>query len=238
MNQPTPGHFFNKETSEIYDERNRRLAPISENLHFLIRLVLRDFPPRARVLCVGVGTGAEILSLSKAFPGWTFVGVDPSSPMLEVCRENLKSAGVLERCELIHGYAQDLPTGSHFDIGLSILVGHFVEREERLGFYKAICDRLRADGYFINAEISFDLDSEESSLMVKNWEGVQLLMGATPDSLTTLPNQLREMLSVIPPREIEHLLRQSGIPLPVRFFQAFMICAWYGKKQVEGLDAE
>lgn len=75
-------HFT--DAARVYDERNRQLAPIADNMHFLIRLILKNAPMRARVLCVGVGTGAEILSLSKSFPEWTFVGVDPSTGMLDV----------------------------------------------------------------------------------------------------------------------------------------------------------
>src|SRR5512133_1141600 len=95
-------HFT--DTAKVYDERNRQLAPIINNLHFLIRLILKNAPVRARVLCVGVGTGAEILSLSEAFAEWTFVGVDPSVGMIDICRERLSNAGVMNRCELINGY--------------------------------------------------------------------------------------------------------------------------------------
>jgi tRNA (cmo5U34)-methyltransferase len=221
-------HFT--EAAKAYDEKNRQLSPIAENMHFLIRLILKDAPVRARVLCVGVGTGAEILSLSKQFPEWTFVGVDPSIGMLDVCRARLKSASVLDRCELIHGYVHDVPAGENFDIALSVLVAHFVKREERLNFYKAIKDRLRSNGYLINTEISYDLNSVEFPLMLRNWEAVQLLMGATPESIANLSQVLREMLSVVSPAETESLLKQSGIYLPVRFFQAFMISGWYGLK--------
>jgi tRNA (cmo5U34)-methyltransferase len=47
---------------------------------------------------------------------------------------------------------------------------------------------------------------------------------------------LRSVLFVHPPRETERLLRESGIPVPVRFFQAFMIHAWYGRRLSAGLD--
>jgi tRNA (cmo5U34)-methyltransferase len=80
------------------------------------------------------------------------------------------------------------------------------------------------------AELSFDLASPQFPLMLQNWEQVQLLMGATPESLAKLPVQLREMLSVVSPADTEALLRQSGIPQPLRFFQAFMICGWHGNK--------
>lgn len=221
-------HF--SDSAKAYDEKNRQLAPIADNMHFLIRLILKNAPARARVLCVGVGTGAEILSLAKSFPEWTFVGVDPAVGMLNVCRERLGATGVLNRCELIHGYVHDVPQGESFDVVLSILVAHFVKREDRLNFYKAMSDRLRTGGTLINTEISYDLNSQEFPLMLKNWEEVQLLMGATPESLANLSQVLREMLSVISPIETESLLNKSGIDLPVRFFQAFMISGWYGIK--------
>lgn len=230
MNKP-PIDFFTHETAKSYDERNRKLAHISDCLHFLIGLVLRDLPPRSRILCAGAGTGAEILSLSRVYPDWTFVALDPSQAMLDVCRERLTEAGLADRCEFVHGYVQDLPNQLNFDAALSVLVGHFVKREERLGFFKHLTDRLRIGGYLVNAEISFDLGSTEFPSMLQRWEAVQTLMGATPESLAALPKQLKEVLTVLPPEETENLIRQSGIDVPVRFFQAFMISAWYGKKE-------
>ena len=223
-------NFFNKEVSQNYDERNSKLNPISRNAHFLIGLLLKELPARARILCVGVGTGAELLSLASVYPEWTFVGLDPSDSMLEVCRERLKEAGVLDRCELVHGYVQDLPSGERFDAAVSVLVAHFVKREERLDFFRHIVSRVIKGGYIVNTELSFDLDSKEFPSMLKNWEQVQTLMGATPESLAALPSLLKETLTVLPAAEVESQMRQSGIAVPVRFYQAFMISGWYGKK--------
>ncbi|WP_232288441.1 class I SAM-dependent methyltransferase [Anaeromyxobacter sp. K] len=55
-------------------------------LHLVTRLALGELPAQARILCVGAGTGAELLSLAAAFPGWRFTAVDPSEPMLRRCR--------------------------------------------------------------------------------------------------------------------------------------------------------
>ena len=41
MSKPETVDFFSKEQSLHYDERNRKLAPIADNMHFLIRLALR-----------------------------------------------------------------------------------------------------------------------------------------------------------------------------------------------------
>lgn len=226
----SPADFFNHEVARNYDERNNRLSLISDCLHFLMNLTLKDLPARARVLCVGAGTGAEILSLARAFPDWTFVALDPSLPMLDVCRERMARAGLTDRCEFVHGYAGDLPLQPGFDAVFSILVAHFVGREERASFFRQMTERLKTGGWLVNAEISFDLDSAEFPSMLKNWESIQGLMGATPESLAGLPRQLRETLTVLPPSQTEDLLRQAGIALPVRFYQAFMVSAWSGVK--------
>lgn len=226
---PPKADFFTKELSLAYDERNSKLAPISENMHFLIRLVLKDLPTQAKILCVGVGTGAEILSLAKAFPQWSFVGLDPSASMLEVCAERLKAAGVADRCRLVHGYIHETPEIEKFDGVVSVLVAHFVKREERLSFYQNMVRRLKPNGYLVNTEISSDLNAPEFSQMLNNWKEVQTLMGATSESLTALPQTLREILTVLSNAETEQLLRQAGLPLPVRFFQSFMITGWYGR---------
>lgn len=223
--------FFTKDASKNYDAKNSRLSPITDNLHFLIRLVLKDLPAQSRVLCIGVGTGAEILSLAKEYSTWTFVGVDPSASMLDVCHERLKDAGIAGRCELIHGYAQDLPLDSRFDAALSVLVAHFVKREERMNFYQSMIKRLKTGGYLVNAEISHDMDAPEFPSMLKNWERVQSLMGATTESLQALPTLMKEVLAVLPPSEIETLIQDSGIKIPVRFFQSFMITGWHGRKE-------
>lgn len=222
--------FFTEAVAESYDEKNSRLAPIADNMHFLVRLVLQDLPACSRVLCVGVGTGAEILSLAGVYPELSFVGVDPSAAMLAVCQERLKRAGVLERCELIHGCVQDLPAEECFDAVISILVAHFVKREERPDFYRSMMQRLRVGGYLVNTELSFDLNAAEFRSMLKNWERVQTLMGATPDSLKSLPDLLRNTLTVLPPTEVERLVRGDNSGTPVQFFQALMIRGWYLRK--------
>jgi tRNA (cmo5U34)-methyltransferase len=227
---PLPPMHFNQEMADSYDRRNIPLAPIADNMHFLVRLVLEGLPAGARILCVGVGTGAEILALSKAFPGWTFTGVDPSAEMLAVCRDRLKHAGLMDRCDLIQGFVQDVPEDAGFDAVLSLLVAHFIGREERAVFYRNIHHRLKTGGYFVSSEICFDLDSAEFPAMLKNWERVQAGMGATPETLQKLSAMLRTTLSVLSPAETDALLRTSGFALPVAFFQAFLIRGVFATK--------
>lgn len=217
--------------AETYDEKFAKASAIQEAMHLLTRLVLNDLPPQSRILCVGVGTGAEILSLSQVHPDWTFVGVDPSPDMLKVCERRLNKAGVMNRCKLITGYVQDVPKDEPYHAVLSVLVGHFVKRDERVDFLSQMRARLREDGYLVNIEISCDLDADDFHSRVKNWGEFQRMCGATSESLAKLPDQLRDILTVLPPLEVEKIFRDVGFDMPIRFFQAFMITGWWAQKK-------
>jgi tRNA (cmo5U34)-methyltransferase len=80
------------EQAASYDSQWAKLSPVSACLHFLIGTVLSDLPDDARILCVGAGTGAEMIYLAQQFPGWRLTAVEPSAPMLEVCRSRADSS--------------------------------------------------------------------------------------------------------------------------------------------------
>ncbi|MEL7686155.1 class I SAM-dependent methyltransferase [Citromicrobium bathyomarinum] len=215
--------------AEAYDRRNAGLKPLSDCLHFQMRLVLCHLPERAKVLCVGVGTGADIFALASERPDLSFVGVDPSVEMLEVARHRLDEAGIGDRCELRPGYVDEVPQ-SDFDAAVSIFVAHFVQRDDRADFYRAIHDRLAPGARFVSAEISGDFDAPNFPEMLEDWKRVHRLMGATEEALSSLGETLRNVLGVVGPAETEALWREAGFAVPVPFYQAFMIRGWHTHK--------
>ena len=58
---------FNQQASG-YDDQAAKVAPIYHNLHFLLEAVFSELPTEASVLCVGIGTGAELVHLVQKFP--------------------------------------------------------------------------------------------------------------------------------------------------------------------------
>jgi tRNA (cmo5U34)-methyltransferase len=231
MNTKAIVESFDKAPAGSYDEKNKKLAPISENLHFLSGLVLKELPANARVLCVGTGTGAEILSLARIYPNWTFDGIDPSERMLEDCKKRIESEGLLSRCRLFRGYLSEFNTAEKYDAVLCILVMHFIQDPgERAKMYHDMADHLKTGGVLINAEISYDLNSSKFPDMIEKWKLIQMLMGATKESLDQLPNILRNQLAVLPPSKTEELIEKAGFSSAVQFFQSFLIHAWYARK--------
>lgn len=157
MSQKAVSTFFDNKSSESYDERNRRLLPIIKNLHFLTQLVLADLPADAHILCVGVGTGEEIMALASTYPGWKFTGVEPSAPMCDICQKKIEDAGLASRCTIVNGYVADIDDAPEFDAALCFLVTHFItDLTERQGIFTGMHRRLKPGGYLINADISND----------------------------------------------------------------------------------
>ena len=58
---------FDEERAATYDERFSKLAPLRDTLHLLTRLILADLPVNSRILCIGVGTGLELIYLALEF---------------------------------------------------------------------------------------------------------------------------------------------------------------------------
>ena len=144
---------FDKQASS-YDQQWSKMAPINAALHLLTSTVLADLPPQAHILCVGAGTGAEILYLAQKFPEWHFTAVEPSTAMLAVFRRRAEEQGIASRCVFHPGYLDSLPAHGLFDAATAFLVSQFIlERPARAKFFQSIAERLRPAGVLVSNEI-------------------------------------------------------------------------------------
>ncbi len=134
---------FDQKTASAYDNRWAKLAPIRDSLDLLIRAILSELPADARILCVGVGTGAELINLAQAFPLWRFTAVEPAIAMLDVCRQRVEECGITARCTFHEGYLDSLPKSDPFEAATCLVVSHFImEKEERRNFFNQIASSL------------------------------------------------------------------------------------------------
>jgi tRNA (cmo5U34)-methyltransferase len=217
-----------------YDEKWSRLAPINSALHLLVGAVLSDLPADARILCVGAGTGTEILFLARQFPGWQFTAVEPSMAMLEVFRRRAEEYGISSRCVFHTGYVDSLPPADTYDAATAFLVSQFIlERDVRSEFFRSIAGHLHPEGVLVSSDLACDLAAvTEGPGLLDVWLRLMKDSGTLP-----LPDEIERMreaysrdVAVLPPSEVREIITSGGFTPPIQFFQAGMIHAWYARR--------
>jgi tRNA (cmo5U34)-methyltransferase len=233
MTNQEPMIAFDKERASSYDKMSAKLAPIRDALHFLIRAILSDLPANARILCVGAGTGAELLYLAQAFPNWQFTAVDPAIPMLDICRQRAEESGIASRCTFHAGYLDSLPESDSFDAATALLVSHFImQPEERRNFFHQIALRLHPQGYLISSDNAYDLSSPTYPSILEVWLGMMKPAGIPDDELDKMRAAYGRIVAVLPPSEVASIITAGGFDAPVLFFQNLLIHAWYARPNI------
>jgi tRNA (cmo5U34)-methyltransferase len=223
---------FDEARASSYDKRNDNLAPTRDALFLLMRTVLGDLPESARVLCVGVGTGAELIDLAQHFPNWHFTAVDPAAAMLDICRKHAEECGFTSRCTFHEGYLDSLPQGEPYDAATCLLVSHFfAQRDERSKFFNQIAQRLRPDGYLISSDLSCDMNSHAYRSILEIWVRMLTTAGFPMEDVEKFCASYGRETAVLPPQEVEAIIESSGFNSPVQFYQNLLIRAWYSRRQ-------
>jgi tRNA (cmo5U34)-methyltransferase len=233
--------IFNQ-TAATYDQKWSRLAPINNALHLLTSSILSELPEMARILCVGAGTGAEILSLARTFPGWHFTAVEPSAPMLDVFRRRADEEGISSRCVFHSGYLDFLPPAEPFDAATAFLVSQFIqERDVRSKFFQSIAGRLRPEGVLVSSDLAADLSAAaDQPGLLEIWFQVMSGSGnlSQPDEIAKMREAYTRDVAVLPPSEVSEIITRGGFDSPVLFFQAGMIHAWCAKRSAGQVDLD
>ncbi len=231
QNQEMPV-VFDKQRASSYDTQYAKLASLNEALHLLTRVILSNLPAEARVLCVGVGTGSEMLYLAREFPEWRFTAVEPAAPMLDICRGRAEDTGIAARCTFHEGYLDTLPASPPFDGATSLLVSHFiVDSEAQRDFYRQIAARLRPDGVLVSAALVADPSAPASPSLLDMWMRMQEYAGLSAEALEKMRGAYGRTFAAQLPRDVEEIIGSSGFRAPVLFFQTLLIHGWYAQRQ-------
>ena len=204
-----------------------RLHPMKDALHLVMRLVLEDVKPDARVLVVGAGAGPELLYLAEAFAGWSFVALDIDEATLDRCRAAVADAGLDGRVDFHHGPVESLPEGAAFDVATTILVSHFLpDRSARRAFLDAIAARVRPGGALVSADLHLPPDLETSRAEREVWGRMLKYAGKTDDQVEAMLGAFGERLWLVPRTEQAELLKSVGFAQPRVFCQTLLIHGW------------
>ena len=230
--------LFDKQATS-YDQQWRRMAPINDALHWLTSIVLGELPAQAKILCVGAGTGAEILYLAQKFPEWHFTTVEPSTAMLAICQRRAAEQGIASRCVFHAGYLDSLPRNGVFDAATAFLVSQFILAcEERSQFFQNIADRLGPDGIFVSSDLAGDLAAPEGQELLDLWFRVMSGGSTSPEGVERMRTAYQRDVAVLPPQDVHDLITRGGFDAPVRFFQAGLIHAWFAKRSPRQTDQD
>ncbi len=185
----------------------------------------------ARVLVVGAGgTGGEILAAARLEPGWSFVAVDPSAPMLDLARGEIEAAGIAERVTFVAGDLSAVPGEAAFDAALVIGVLHHVPDEAgKEALLRETAARLRPGASLILAGNYRRYDSDP--LLLAAWANRWRMHGAGEDEVKAKLDKI--MSGAVPPdseEKVIRLLAEAGFEAPTRFFASLFWGAWHARR--------
>ena len=207
-----------------YADRTRRLVPGWADLQTMATLLVAERAPAdARVLVVGAGGGVELKAFAEAYPGWRFVGVDPSAPMLEMAHAAL--GPLASRVEFHQGYVQTAPTGP-FDAATCLLTMHFVPLAERLGTLRAIHARLKPGAPFVLAHMSFPQEPQERLRWLARYAAFAVASGVETAAARRAATMIGASLPVLGPDDEEALLAEAGFAGTRVFYAGLAFRGW------------
>jgi tRNA (cmo5U34)-methyltransferase len=216
--------FSDPEAVARYMDGPRRFVPGLADLHRMTAILLGErAPPDAKVLVLGAGGGLELKALAEAHPGWTFVGVDPAKPMLDLAAKTLGS--LASRVEFVEGYIDDAPEGP-FDAATCLLTLHFLDDAERRRTAGEIQRRLIPEAPFVAAHTSFPQASDERAVWLSRYAAFAVASGAEPEMVNKARGAVDSMLNMLNPQEDEAVLRAAGFANVSLFYAAFTWRGW------------
>lgn len=219
-------NFDNPEMVAHYADGMRRYVPGVEALHQMTGLLLAESAKSdARILVLGAGGGIELKALADAYPGWTFVGIDPALEMLRLAVANIAPHG--DRVTFIEGYIDDAPSGP-FDGAVCLLTLHFLPAQERARTIGQIHKRLRPGAPFVVAHSSFPQGMGERDTWLDRYAAYPVSRGADAEQVKSARAAVSASLNSFSPEQDEQILRDAGFPDLALFYAAFTWRGWVG----------
>ncbi|MBL4806138.1 MAG: class I SAM-dependent methyltransferase [Rhodobacteraceae bacterium] len=216
--------FSDPATVAQYAEAPKRLVPGFQDMHRMAALLLAENSPSdARVLVLGAGGGLELKAFAEWNPDWTFVGVDPSTEMLNLARDTLGQ--LAQRVDFIEGYIDDAPQ-EHFDGACCILTLHFIPKSERLTTLKELRKRLKPGAPLVVAHHSFPQADAEKTIWLDRYAAFAIASGIPTEKARGAAKAIGNKLPTLSPEQDEALLNEAGFTNVSVFYSGFTFRGW------------
>ena len=214
-----------------YDERHKKTAPIRYCLYLLLDSAFAELPHDAHILCVGAGTGEELAHLATRNRLWQFTVVEPSGPMLEICRQRAAAESFESRCYFHGGYLGELSAVGLHDAATCFLVSQFIlEERARTQFFHEIANNLKPGGLLASADLASDVGSAEYEVLLRAWMNLTTDGSVPQEAVERMRSTYANDVGVLPPQKIASIIESGGFMPPAQFFQAGLIHAWLSQR--------
>lgn len=230
MNKEELKAVFDKQASG-YEEQQKKLGPVHNGLYFQLEWIFSELPQAARILCVGLGAGAELSYLASRFPNWRFTAAEPSGAMLDVCRQRAEKEGFISRCMFHEGYVESLPDIEIHDAATCFMVSQFIlDSEARSNFFRAISERLQHNGILVSADLSSSVGTPEYEALLKVWISMLHAANVPADAIEKTHSAWAKDVAILPPDDVKSIIKRGGFDSPVQFYQAGFVHAWFSRR--------
>lgn len=212
-----PAHIAN------YAAVTPRRVPGLDDLHRMSVVLLSEYAKKnGCILVLGAGGGLELRSFAAARPEWSFVGVDPSRPMLDLAQTVLGNLG--PRVELMQGDINDAPSWP-FEGATCLLTLHFLAVSERRHVLGELRKRLHPGAPLIVAHhCKPDIGEPE------RWLARSAVFAAghldDPEAAARSAAGMIRNLKLLSAGQEEALLRDAGFVSPAMFYAGFSFRGW------------
>lgn len=224
MTIENPSPFADPAAITHYADNARRTVPGLDAVHRMASVLLTERTPAdARILVLGAGGGLELRAFADDHPDWTFDGVDPAAPMLELARAALGAHA--DRASLHTGYIDTAP-GGPFDGGACLLTMHFLDAEQRLDTLRQVRQRLKPGAPFVVMHISYEQEAQARELWLDREEAYLVASGGAPADARRRREAVSKALHSLSPEHDEALLVQAGFSAVSLFYVAFTFRGW------------
>lgn len=220
------------EDAAKYDKMMTNIFPGYQQLPLVILSFLRTrLGQTARLLDVGCGTGATLTAFAAHQPEWSFIGVDPAEPMLEIARTRISAIGAEKRVTLHQGTVDTLPDEPKFDAVTCVLVEHLQpDNGAKLHLLEGIQQKIVSGGWFLLFGLHGDLGTEHSQKTLESWLEFVTLQGLPETARENVRHRATVEDSLIPEARIKELLTESGFINIERIYQVQLLGGWLAQK--------
>lgn len=216
--------FSDADAVARYAEGPPRLVPGFADLQRMAGILLAErAPAEARVLVLGAGGGLELKTFAQAHAGWSFTGVDPARPMLDLAATTL--GPLAARVEWIHGTIDAAPQGP-FDGGACLLTLHFLDAPERLRTLREVHRRLRPGAPFVVAHASFPQADGQRARWLSRYAAFAVASGINPAHAEAGRAAIDRHLHLLAPDQDEAILADAGFTDIHLFHVGFTFRGW------------